>query len=68
MMAFTIKPNWKNLQWIKNSIRKVALKVENAAHDQWATEGGSGTEETQAKRKRIVFVDLIRRSQHFTML
>ena len=64
-MAFTIKPNWENLQWIKKIIRKVASKAEADAHDQWASEGGSGAEEPKAKRKIIVSVDVIRRFQHF---
>ncbi len=55
-MAFTIKPNRENMQWIKKNIEKDALKVKDAALDRWTTEGGFVADDTKAKMKKRVFL------------
>jgi hypothetical protein len=55
-MAFTIKPNRKNMGWIKRNAAKNAQKIMNAALNRWATEGGAVATNPKAKRKKKVFV------------
>jgi hypothetical protein len=55
-MAFTIRPNRLNMQWIKRNTEKAARKGEKAALDRWTTEGGYVVDETNAKMKQRVFV------------
>jgi hypothetical protein len=56
-MAFTIKPNRQNTQWIKRNSEKNARKGENAALESWTAEGSSATDETNARMGKKVSVN-----------
>jgi hypothetical protein len=55
-MTFTLKLNRTNIQHIRKNIEKNAQKVERAALDEGASEGGSLGDETKVEIKKIMSI------------